>query len=536
MLKNCLFVSLLLIVAISTAQQEEYIFGQLVDATQNEPVAFASIRLKDNALGLISNSDGTFKIPLRYKSLGEVIEISSKGFETKEILIDEFLEGRSNIVVLKPSAFELSEAIVSAKIKRMSARQIVKIAVNSIPANYPQNTFSLAGYYRDFQVKNTKYFNVNEAILQVYDKGFVEPDNLENEYQLFSYRKNLEFGNDSLAKQPYDYRGNNKVIPGAKMENTGGNELYMLYIHDAIRNYQTDTYSYINNMPSDYVNDHRFRLIGKTNYHNTVVYEIDSYYSNKDYFSNGKIFIDTNNFAILKLDYAVFKRKKTDLSFTIANPEERFSDGFKISKKELIYHIKSEYSKTDSGKMFLNYISFYNKALVQRPAEFKSIFVLDLRAKVFAIRLNKTPVNVEKISKKDFTIRYEEKLLPIKKIAFLKSRNVFMVTPDFREIPTRSTLEYLFTKNDSLKIFNLSYSYRNIKDSLGDKLDDSKREYVHQYREFFTQEVFPNISITPTRDSLMMKNLPLESSEQPICYACNTSNYWMNTPLQNIDE
>jgi hypothetical protein len=517
------------------AQEQDFLQAKVLDQKTGEPVVFATVRLIGKAKGVITNMDGSFRLPLSYMGEIESIEVSSMGYETKQILIDPFLEGSSNIVMLNPSIFELSEAVISAKLKRMSARQIVKVAVNSITENYPKDSFSLAGYYRDFQIKNAKYFNVNEAILKVFDKGFVELDNYGNEYQLFSYRKNLNFGNDSLAKQPYDYQNNAKVIPGARMENTGGNELYALNMHDAIRNYQTDTYSYIDNMPSDYVEGHRFRLNGKTNYQDEIVYEIESYYSNKEYFSEGKIFINTENFAILKLDYAVFKRRKPDRSLIIINPEERFSDGFNKSARELIYQIKTEYAKGEDEKMFLNYISFYNKALVERPVDFKSIFVIDLKARVFEVRLKKTPVDIDKIKINDFKIRYQQQLLPIKKIAFLKKRNVFMLTPDFRKIPTRSTLDYLFTKNDSLKITDLSYTYGNIRDTLGNRLDQRKWEYIHQYREFFTQETFPNLFRIPTQDSLMIKYLPLEHKRQPICSTCNSSNYWMNTPLKTTN-
>lgn len=79
------------------SQEKEYFFGQLVDSAQNEPIAFASIRIKGRALGVISNIDGTFKIPTRSKSLGDVIEISCMGYISTEILI-ESLDG--NRVIL----------------------------------------------------------------------------------------------------------------------------------------------------------------------------------------------------------------------------------------------------------------------------------------------------------------------------------------------------------------------------------------------------------------------------------------------------
>jgi hypothetical protein len=188
MFKQNLFVLFVLISAFSFSQESDYLFGQLEDSTQNEPIPFATIRIKGKALGVISNVDGTFKFPKRFKDLGEVLEISCLGFESKELEIKDFIDSQSNIIILKPGAFELTEAVVSAKIEKLSAKQIVKIAVNSISQNYPPNDFSLAGYYRDYQVKNSAYTNLNEAIIRIVDEGFGKKNSFYNQYQLLSYR------------------------------------------------------------------------------------------------------------------------------------------------------------------------------------------------------------------------------------------------------------------------------------------------------------------------------------------------------------
>ncbi|UWX55794.1 carboxypeptidase-like regulatory domain-containing protein [Maribacter litopenaei] len=304
------FLMLLFVGTSIYGQNGDYIFGQLVDGDNNEPVAFASIRIKDAAMGVISNVDGTFRIPIRYKSIGDVLEISCMGYSTKLIDIQELKETEANIILIKPSAMELSEATVRAKLKKLDAREMVRIAVARIPQNYSLSPYAMVGYYRDYQIKNGNYNNLNEAVLNVYDSGFSNKDNFSNEYELYSYSPNLEFPVDSFALQPYDYRGFNKVIPHAKMENTGGNELVTLMIHDAIRNNQIEVYSFVDNMAKDFVEGHRFRLLGTTNFKDRSVYQIDCSFRDKDYYVDGTIFLDTGSFAILKLDYTVFRRKK----------------------------------------------------------------------------------------------------------------------------------------------------------------------------------------------------------------------------------
>lgn len=532
--KKYFLIVFLLTSLFSYAQGRDYMYGQLVDSVQNEPIPFATIKVKNRALGVISNIDGTFKVPLRYKKLGEVLVVSCLGYVSKEIPMTDLLENQSNIIILEPGNLELNEAIISANIKKLSAQQIVKIAVNSIPQNFPKDEFSLVGYYRDYQVKNKEYTNLNEALVKVLDVGFERNNNFKNQYQLISYNKNSDFQVDAFAEQPYDYKRYNKVIPGAKMKNDGGNELLTLSIHDAIRNYGVESFSFIDDLSSDFIEKHRFRLRGKSNYEKESIYEIDMVFRNEGYRARGKIFVNTEDFAIHKLDYAVYKRKRPGVFSSAENPNERFTDGFKKTNGEMLYHIQTEYARGSNQKMFLNYISFYNKILVQRPAEFKSRFAINLEDNSFRIRLNKIPVNLDRIKNGNFRISYKNGNVPIKDVWFQEDERVFVVCPHTSYDATRELLKELFLERENLEVSEVKYAYKDIKDSLGNELDKRKWEYMHQYREFFTQETLPVQDEISDTSKLMNKDQPLDSPLQPITDQEMKSDYWKNTPLPGL--
>ena len=445
-------------------------------------------------------------------------------------------EDQSNIIILQPGGFELSEAIVSANIKKLSAQQIVKIAVNSIPQNYPESEFGLVGYYRDYQVKNSAYTNLNEAIIRIVDEGFGKKNSFYNQYELLSYSKNLDFEIDDFAKQPYDYKGYNKIVPNAKMKNDGGNELIMLSMHDALRNYKEESFSFINDINSDFVKKHKFALLRKTNYNKETVYEIEIRFKNDHYRARGKIFVNTKDFSIHKLDYAVHKlnnaadknKKSFDYS-TVDNLSERFSDGFQKSNTEVLYHIQTEYVRGENKKMFLNYISFYNKILIQRPPKFESEFVINLNDNSFRIRLNKLPVNLNKIKSKHFKIKYKNVVVPINEFYFLEDERTFVVCPDLDFQNSEDIFEHF-----NYSVSDVSYKYVNIKDSEGNKLDDRKWEYIHQYREFFTQETKTKNVEMIDESNLMIRLLPLDSPKQPISGEGMKNEYWKNTPLPSL--
>jgi hypothetical protein len=262
------------------------------------------------------------------------------------------------------------------------------------------------------------------------------------------------------------------------------------------------------------------------------VHEIYFTYENREYKAEGNIYINTEDFAILKLDYFLFNIKNPkDINYAV-NSSERYSDGFKKMNGELIYHIQTEYVRGIENKMFLNYISFYNKLLIRRPKGFSSRFVLDLTDNIFKIRVSNIPNRLDKIKPSDFKIYYKEKRLPIKEFHFLEDERTFILAPNWENDRTNDLLTEIFTKRKDLEISEIRYSYNGIKDTLGNKLDERKLEYIHQYREFFIQETLLDKGDKVRLEDLMIKSLPLESKEQPIRNQAMKNAYWMNTPLK----
>lgn len=244
------------------SQKKDFIEGRLLDAKTNEPIVFASIRLKGRALGVITNKDGSFRIPTKYKEYGEILEFSSMGYQTKEIPIDALEQDKLNLIVLDPGVIGLKEAIVEGKDKsrrRLGATEIVKRAIRAIPSNYPRRLHAVIGYYRDYQLKKEEYVNLNEAILEVVDSGFDRNDHATTKVRLYNYRSNDDFERDREGSFKYDYNNYTKYIDKAFLFNYGGNEFSILRIHDAIRNHAINSYDFVNVMDRDFISNHFFK-------------------------------------------------------------------------------------------------------------------------------------------------------------------------------------------------------------------------------------------------------------------------------------
>ncbi|NJK95250.1 MAG: hypothetical protein HC905_10350 [Bacteroidales bacterium] len=159
-----------------------------------------------------------------------------------------------------------------AKSKDFSERRIIRLAIKNIPKNYPDFTFQLNGYYRDYVRNGIYYNNLIEAALTVQDKGFKTEDYRNSQIQINQIRKNTAFKTDSFESRLL--YGKNKKIPYSVLNDFNGNEFWILRIHDPIRNYKTFTFSFVEVMKSDFIHNHTFQLDGMVTNDNETFYNI----------------------------------------------------------------------------------------------------------------------------------------------------------------------------------------------------------------------------------------------------------------------
>ncbi len=528
------FLVLFLISNAAFSQQREYIIGKLLDAKTQEPIAFASIRIKDRALGIISNTDGSFKIPLKYKEYGDIIEISSMGYQKKEVPLPEFSLTNFNTVLLAPGILELSEAFVQAKRrkkvkgpKRLSAAQIVRKAIKAIPENYPSRTFSSIGYYRDYQVKKDKYVNLNEAVLEVVDSGFEQHDLATTQVRIYNYQSNEDFDQDLEGRFKYDYEKYKKYIDKAYLFNYGGNEFTILRIHDAIRNFKYNSYDFINVMERDFVDSHFFKKEEEINLDDEVLYAISFAKILIKYRIIGKIYVSKKDFAIHKMQYTLYDKTRTTESGEFDENDVNEVTLFKVI---------TEYARS-YNKMYPNFISFFNTFQVNKPPKFiLEETYLDAECECFQLTFNNKvdQFHVKNMDYYDF--RFQGKKIPIDKILTKKgfedlvfvypkiSRKGFLNMSSELNVASRKRLE--FTDLLTVEVTGLRDAYSNV-------INEMEYKTYIQFREFFIQKIQPNGSTL--RDTLFMKkDIPI-FKDQPIVKPDNFDDYWMNTPLQNVN-
>lgn len=492
-------------------QENSSIKGRIIDFSSKGPIPFATIKLKTSLgfSGVISNGDGDFQIPLRYKAEVDTIVISCIGYLTKKILMKQLMDNQLNIVTLKESVVQLSEIIIKGKKgSRITAKTIVEKAIENVPKNYQDIPNSYLAYYRDYQLKESEYINLNEGIVEIFDKGLHTNDQLSTNVVLLDYKQNEDFQRDTTTLIPYDNEEGNKFIPGATLFSFGGNELTILRVHDAIRNYNQFSYSFVNIFSNDFVDNHSFKF-GKTiNLNEIPLYQI-SFKSKIEvtgsrHLAKGVILIERGNFAIHKLEYSVFEKTKSDW--------------------KLLYAIHLEYSE-DESVMKLNYISLSNFFILKNPFDFKVVdILLDRYINAFIIKFNHKPEPKSALNKNNYVFKFDNKLLEIERIEIpYKRESEVIIYLRGNIIPAREDLLKVAKK--------LKADFGGIQDTEGREVNKITFFHVNQFRELFVQKITKSLLLPDT--SFIQRDEPLSKNYKEHKFINrDISNYWMNTPLK----
>ena len=491
------------------AQSNRFVSGRIVTGDNQLPVPFATVKLKSNYFGVVSNASGDFQFPIVFKSRADTIVVSCIGYASKSVSLTTFKENELNVVTLTEVAEDLKAVEIQAtRSGRLTGYKIVAAAIRNIPNNYPEHPFCYDAYYRDYQLNEKKeYINLNEAIVEVMDSGFQTSDRLKTKIKLFEYKRNDEFPRDTAAEVAYDNQ-ESKFIPNATLKSFGGNELSILRVHDAIRNNGNPSFSFIYTFREDFLKNHLFSIGGQTLVDNVPLYVVKfqskpSVTGSKHY-AKGKIFIEKGNYAIHKIEYSTYEKATFD--------------------SKLLYDIQLEYSRINA-KMYLNYISFNNLFKIPNPLDFRVEEVtIDRSINAFVVTVNHLPDLPSAMNVKNYEFAYNDVRLNFSEASIdtLERKRIILTLGENRG--------FNIMEHPSKLVPKLNLHYVNIRDLQNKLLNEITYVTVNQFRELFVQN--RKMDVCKPDDSVFIKSdKPLSQNVIPPPKNLNTG-YWMNTPLK----
>ena len=122
--------------------QNIIIEGSVVDEFDYE-VPFAAVGILKKNIGTTSTMEGTFSFLVTKNELNDVLEISSIGFETIKINVQDFINRKDKKIILKEKLTALDEVVVKAPINYIN-QAIKSLKINTISKSHQLNILSVS--------------------------------------------------------------------------------------------------------------------------------------------------------------------------------------------------------------------------------------------------------------------------------------------------------------------------------------------------------------------------------------------------------
>ena len=144
--------------------QNIIIEGSVVDEFDYE-VPFAAVGILKKNIGTTSTMEGTFSFLVTKNELNDVLEISSIGFETIKINIQDYINRKDKKIILKEKLTALDEVVVKAPINYIN-QAIKSLKINTISKSHQLNIL-----YRRWDVEENKCRFFIEHFIKAIDQG-----------------------------------------------------------------------------------------------------------------------------------------------------------------------------------------------------------------------------------------------------------------------------------------------------------------------------------------------------------------------------
>ncbi len=296
---------------INAQNDRKTITGKILDKENNEPIPFASVYLKGQRVGTVSNEEGEFIFHFSSLDGYDIITISSIGYESIEKNVNDFIPNQRILISSKITG--LNEVVImSTKNRRLTAKQIVKKAYKNIHKNYPNKPYILEGFVRDLQKEDDKYVEYLECAAKFYNQS--TSSEIEAEVELVEIRNNY-----IAQKNPWNEQWERK------------NSIIDLIEDDFIR------FDY---GPILGKNGWKYELEDILPYNNKYVYRIKA---TDEPFQKAILYIDTESFAFVKLELTRASHNGKSWKRRLTNGEE-----------QVYYNVIFEYQEYNN-KMYLKY-------------------------------------------------------------------------------------------------------------------------------------------------------------------------------------
>jgi len=300
------------------------ISGIVLDGESAEPLPYATIGLKHEGVGTVSNSSGEFGLRIHPDNYSDTLVVSYLGFFSREIPVRQSL-GNNFRIEMKREFISIPEIII----KNQIPWEIINKTRIRIAENYGRTPARMTAFYREGVLRRKELQTYSEAIIQIYKSAYTGT-----------------LLNDQI-----------KILKSRKIENITVSDSITVRLKaglgtclqlDGIKN----TFDFIN---GEDMADYSYRLTDIVSFDEESAFEIE--FGQKEGAEmpmfRGSVFINTADYALLKADFEINpaylkKMKGTFISspsrdFTTWPVSVRYSVSYrKVNDRYYLSHVRGD--------------------------------------------------------------------------------------------------------------------------------------------------------------------------------------------------
>lgn len=258
--------------------------GKVIDEASRKPVVFANVYLIGSSLGTVTNAEGEFILKVPVSELGRKVGISNLGYKNIVMNLSDFKD-RENVIRLEIAATTLEQVVIRSD----DPLDLLRMAYRRIPENYNSDPEMQVGFYRETVKQNRSYVAVAEAVLDVYKSPYT-------------------------SLMDYDRV---KIFKGRKSEDVKKMDTLMFKLQGGPRtSFLLDVVKNPGELLSEeYFDKYNFKFTGFASIdgRDNYVIEFDQKPEVDIALYTGKIYLDTKNMAISRIDFS-FSEKALDIA------------------------------------------------------------------------------------------------------------------------------------------------------------------------------------------------------------------------------
>jgi len=293
--------------------------GVVQDSNSRKTLEFASIIVDGTNISTITNTEGKFILKVPKNKLDRNVTITYLGYYNKHIPLSNFTENKF-VIKLEESIEKLPDVNLISE----DPIFIIRKVMDSRRKNYSDKPLIMKAFYRESIKKRRTYASLSEAVIDIYK---------------FPYKSQTkDYVKLKKARKSTDYRKIDTLI--IKLQGGPYNNLLM----DMIKN---QDFFFTNDIFEIY----NFNFDKVININNKAVYVLNFIQKNSivEPYYQGKLYVDTQNFALVKAVYS--------LNLQNLHKASRFFVKKKPAKADVI-PIRTSYIidyRNNNGKWYFGY-------------------------------------------------------------------------------------------------------------------------------------------------------------------------------------